>query len=198
MKPAGSPDLYELLDSIKNSKNADAAFASLVEMYSPLLQSRVLELFGDPEEIEAMQEANIALHSAALTYDSVKCDGVTFGLYASICISNRLRSLMRRIRRENQRTDRFTEELGINVPDTLDLESSMATKDLCDRVMKAARYVLSPFEYQVFSLSPERYTTADIAARLSKSAKSVDNAKSRISHKLRANKAVCDILADIY
>ena len=198
MNSSGSLDLYELLDSIKSGKNADAAFASLVQMYAPLMQSRVLEHFGDPDEIEANQEANIALHSAALTYDSVKCEGVTFGLYASVCISNRLRSLMRRIRRDNMRTDRFSDEIGIDVPDSADLESTMATKDFCERVMKAARYVLSSFEYDVFSLSLERYTTADIAERLSKSAKSVDNAKNRIAHKLRANKAVCDILADIY
>ena len=198
MASSGSTDLYGLLDSIKNGINADAAFSELTEMYSPLMQSRVLEMFGSPDEPEAIQEAHIALHSAAVTYDAVKCDGVTFGLYAGICISNRLRSLLRRIRRENKHSEHLPESAITELADNTDIESAMATKDLCERVMRAARLVLSSFEYEVFRLSLERYTTADIAARLSKSAKSVDNAKSRISHKLRENKAVCTILADIY
>ena len=198
MSSTDSIDLYALLDSIKSGDGADPAFSRLVEMYSPLMQSRVLEMFGTHDGVEAMQEANIALHSAALTYDRVKCDGVTFGLYASICISNRLRSLLRRMRRDSRYSDRFSGDIGIDTPDTSDIESAMAAKDLCERVMREAKQVLSPFEYEVFRLSLERYTTADISARLSKSAKSVDNAKSRISRKLRENKAVCNILSDIY
>ena len=206
MSSTDSIDLYALLDSIKSGDGADPAFSRLVEMYSPLMQSRVLEMFGTHDGVEAMQEANIALHSAALTYDRVKCDGVTFGLYASICISNRLRSLLRRMRRDSRYSDRFSGDIGIDTPDTSAViiqsvqttPSAMAAKDLCERVMREAKQVLSPFEYEVFRLSLERYTTADISARLSKSAKSVDNAKSRISRKLRENKAVCNILSDIY
>ena len=62
--------------------------------------------------------------------------------------------------------------------------------------MRIAKAELSDFEFQVFRMEIDQYTTADIAKALGKTAKSIDNAKNRI-HRLRDNKEICEILFDI-
>lgn len=190
-------EVYELIDMIRSGSFSDEAFAELLDRYSPLLKKRIAIYFGalSVEESEPMQEASIALHSAAMTYDSDKCDGVTFGLYASVCVSNRLKSLLRKRLKDIDKSDDFSslEKLssGVNV------ENAIVTRDVCDRVMNEARELLSSFEYEVFRLGFERYTTKDIAEALGKSAKSIDNAKFRISQSLRKSKTIRDILSDV-
>ena len=190
-------EVCELVDMIRFENEADEAFAELLGRYEPLLKKRIATYFGSlsVEESEPMQEASIALHSAAMTYDPDKCDGVTFGLYASVCVSNRLKSLLRKRLKDLDKSDDFSslEKLssGVNV------ENSIVTRDVCDRVMKEARELLSEFEYEVFRLGFERYTTRDIAEALGKSAKSIDNAKFRISQSLRKSKTIRDILSDV-
>ena len=189
-------DLSELLDSIKAEENADAAFSELVLRYMPLIRKRVSFYFDPSEDIsEPMQEASIALHNAAITYDSDKCDGVTFGLYAGVCISNRLKSLIRKNARDSVRVEHFSE--ADKLSSGVDVESYVVARDVCERVMRSAEALLSDFEFEVFRMGFERYTTKDIAAALGKSPKSVDNAKFRISRRLRENKEICGILFGI-
>ena len=177
-------DISRLIDAIQGGTGADVAFAELAGRYMPLMQSRAVAIVGEPSE-EAVQEARIALHKAAVTYRSDKCDGVSFGLYAGVCISNALRTFCR-VNRRNSMHVCLDSEGGEDTPDSQDIEALMATKDLSERVLRAAKFVLSGFEYEVFRLGFEGYTTADIAACLSKTAKAVDNAKNRIFKKLRA------------
>ena len=196
MQSMKSCELNELLSMIKNSASADFAFSELLARYTPLLRARVgMYSFSESELPEAMQEASIALHSAAMTYDSEKCDGVTFGLYAGVCISNRIKSLLRKNARENKDAEVISDTERI--PSGHDLERAIATRDLCERVMRIAKGLLSEFEFEVFRLGFEKYSTKDIAAELGKTAKSVDNAKWRISQRLRESREICDILSNI-
>ena len=189
-------DLSELLDSIKAEENADEAFSELLSRYMPLIKKRVAFYFDVSEDIsEPMQEASIALHSAAVTYDSCKCDGVTFGLYAGVCVSNRLKSLIRKNAKDSIRIEHFSETDKLS--SGVDVESYIVARDVCERVMKSAASLLSDFEFEVFRMGFERYTTKDISVALGRSPKSVDNAKFRISRRLRENKEICDILCDI-
>ena len=189
-------DLSELLDSIKSEENSDAAFLELFSRYKPLIRKRVAFYFNRLEDIsEPMQEASIALHSAAVTYDSNKCDGVTFGLYADVCISNRLKSLIRKNARDFVRIEHFSE--ADKLSSGVDVESYVVARDVCERVMRSAEALLSDFEFEVFRMGFERYTTKDIAVALGKTSKSIDNAKFRISRRLRENKEICEILFGI-
>ena len=190
-------ELNELLSMIRSGVSADPAFAELLARYTPLLRSRVAAFsFSESEFSEAMQEASIALHSAALTYDPEKCDGVTFGLYAGVCVSNRLKSLLRKNARESMSTEVISETERI--PSGHDLESYIVTRDLCERVMRTAKGLLSEFEFDVFRMGFERYSTKDIAEKLGRTQKSVDNAKWRISQRLRVSREICEILSNIY
>ena len=190
-------EVNELILRVREGRLADEAFSELLERYTPLLKKRIVTYFGyeAAEESEPMQEASIALHSAALTYDSDKCDGVTFGLYASVCVSNRLKSLIKKKMKDMDNPDEFS--LLERVASGIDIEYSVVARDVCDRVMKEAKSLLSEFEYEVFRLGFERYTTKDIAKALGKSAKSIDNAKFRISKRLRESKTIRDILLDV-
>jgi RNA polymerase sporulation-specific sigma factor len=188
-------DLASLISLIRNGSCADEAFAELLSRYMPLLKSRVSRLSSSAvDSLEAMQEARIALHNAALSYDPDRCNGVTFGLYADICIANKLRTLLSKNSRHSVNETQLCD--ADRVASGVDIESFVATRDLCERVMAIAATVLSEYEFEVFRLTFERYTTRDIAAKLGKSAKSVDNAKNRISRSLRKNRDICDILLD--
>lgn len=189
-------ELTLLLAEVKEGSKRDEAFAKLAQYYEPMMRSRVVPVFAGTADVsEAMQEAHIALHSAALTYNAEKCRGVTFGLYAGICVCNRLKSLLRKKQRELAHAEQFTsgEELGA----LSGVESFLVTRDLCERVMKAAASVLSEFEFQVFRLSFEGYATRDIAKRLGRTPKAVDNAKARISRRLKDRSDIRMILSDI-
>ena len=196
MSSVKDKELCELVSAVKSGEGADEAFAELESRYMPLMKKRAASYFELATDIsEAIQEARIALHNAALTYDAERFDGVTFGLYADVCISNKLRTLLRVNTRNSMRAECISEpERVFRVSG---LEASVAAKDLCDRVMKIAREELSDFEYEVFRLGFERYSTADIAELLGKTPKSIDNAKFRLSRRLRANREICDILLDI-
>ena len=195
MVSVNAGEIKHLLKNIRSGEFADEAFAELVQRYMPLMKKRVAMYFDSAADVaEAMQEANIALHSAAKTYDSDKCDGVSFGLYAGVCISNRLKSMLRHNARVSEQTDNFTE--AEKLVSGVDVESVVATRDLCDRVMKAAKALLSDFEFRVFSMSFERYSTKDIASALGRTQKSIDNAKFRISQRLRDDREICEILSE--
>lgn len=186
----------QLIGMIKSGDMVDEAFSELHSRYEPLINSRVSSFFGSGSVAnEAKQEASIALHNAVMSYDSAKCAGVTFGLYASICISNKLKTFYNKNIKENELLDRFSE--ADKLVSGLNLESHVATVDFCERVMKIAKSLLSDFEYKVFRLSFEQYATKDIAAMLGKTPKSVDNAKNRISRHLRDNEEIRFILSDI-
>ena len=195
MKFLKEVELSAILESIKSGVESDAAYAELVVRYAPMMRGRVLSMFSEPSEIdEAMQEAHIALHDAALAYDAEKCRGVTFGLYAGICVCNRLKSHLRSKSRENAKVDKFSEADGEAAD--CDIESFLATRDMCQRVMNIAEGLLSELEYAVFRLEFEGYTTRDIALKLGKTPKSVDNAKTRIAKRLRTSNEIRSILAE--
>ena len=189
-------DVERLLTRIRTSDSADDAFSELISAYTPLINKRISRVSIPPSDInEAWQEASIALHSAALTYDGEKCDGVTFGLYAGVCISNRLISFVRALARRGERVDEFCETEGLG--DSVDVESLVAARDSFDRIMSAARAVLSDLEFRVLCLSAEGYSVGDIAKCLAITPKSVENARFRLRRRLTEDKEICEFLSQI-
>lgn len=186
--------LDKLLSMVRDEQSRSEAFSELASRYKPLISKKVLSLVGDgADSLEATQEAHLALLSAALTYDGERCEGVTFGLYASVCIVNMLRSYLRTRRRVSERSETVeSDKLYVRQ----DVEGFLSRKELCERVMRIASGVLSAFELSVFKLQLEGYPTREIAARLDRTAKSIDNAKNRISARLRGNSEICRILSD--
>ena len=161
----------------------ELAFSELVERYTPML-NKVISLFHGSfvESGEAYNEAYTTLYRAAASYDLSKVDAVTFGLYARICIYRRLCDMVRKELPTDDSIDENVDESSVGIEDEL------VAKERMQRAMRAARELLSDYEYQVFSLYVMGYTTAEIAAELQKTAKSVDNAKNRLWRHLREHK----------
>ena len=144
------------------------AFDRLCELYAPLIGSLVSSAdeqyrkYGSEAE-DLGQEASLALYRAAMSYRLDQSD-VTFGLYAKICIRNRLISAGRRlIRYYNART----------------ATAKSAARPVREAGSVGSHAVLTPDLYS------RGYSYARIAKEVGRSDKSVDNAICRIRRKLR-------------
>ena len=132
----------------------------------------------DTEEV--FSECCIALYRAALSFRLEQSE-VTFGLYAQICVTRRLCDLLRSGGGVEVVSDLDVDEIAVDGG----IVSSLETRELMDKLRSSARSVLSAYELRVLGLWLEGCGVSDIAERLSVTAKSVENAKSRILKKLR-------------
>ncbi len=174
-----------LIESIQNGETG--LFASLLAQYEPLLKKQVEHAAENavgllPEDL--YQESAIALYDAARSYD-LQAEDVTFGLYAKICIRNRLISVLRK----------YTENV---VQTTAEVDGALAAYDFhaspeqmaCDRdsfdlLMRQIQSTLTSFEAAVFSLYIQNKSYREIAVALCATEKSVDNAICRIKAKVK-------------
>lgn len=159
------------------------AFSELVERYTPMINKVIASFSCDTvSQTELFSEACVGLHSAVMRYDLTQ-EKVTFGLYARVCVYNAVVDSIRR----SAGADFISEDADTieNLPDNASLENEIAAKESVEFLLKSAEKMLSDYEYSVLMYHIRGYRTADIARRLSRSAKSVDNAKARIFKRLR-------------
>ena len=170
---------------LKVREQDDAAFAELVKRYTPMM-NKVVSGFSSHRirADEAFSEACVTLHRAAMSYDLSRTE-VTFGLYARICIYRRLCDLFGKEKGDDLITDLDVDDLAVQSG----IESGLVVKERMQESLAVARTVLSEYEYQVFLLYLQGYTTASISEELSKTPKSVDNAKARMIKRLRSASA---------
>lgn len=158
----------------------DEAFDELVRRYTPMMRKVVSGFDSQYDFDELFSEACVALHSAAQRYDVGQSE-VTFGLYARICVRNRIVDLLRSADAVQSITDCDIEQIS----DDESVESGIVKRETIDNALASAKNLLSDYEYRVLILHIQGYKTAAIAKMLSRSAKSVDNAKSRLFRRLR-------------
>ncbi|MBO7196414.1 MAG: sigma-70 family RNA polymerase sigma factor [Clostridia bacterium] len=160
----------------------DEAFDELLRRYTPMMRKVILSFDQSSYEYsELFSEACVALHIAAQRYD-LSQNEVTFGLYARICVRNRILDLLR-----SAEIDHTAASLDIELmADDDSVEQRLADREIFDMLLNSARNLLSDYEYRVLMLHIQGYKTAAIADMLSRSAKSVDNAKSRLFRRLRS------------
>ena len=184
---AQGDEIERLLPMIRHGSNA--AFLRLSELYAPLLEREVARYAASlpPADLEDLrQSASVSLYRAALAYRGDR--GVTFGLFAKICVVNGIADSLRYIRRKG--TTLSMEDLaeqeqpddGEQSPQSLLLDKEQAWE-----TRKQIQAVLSPLEYEIFEMYISGFSYAEIASRIGKSQKSVDNALCRIKKKLRQN-----------
>lgn len=174
--------LDELLKGI--AENDSRAFEELSSMYGGMMYSLVGSFVGDEatrEDIEDLeQEARMLLLNAARTYEPAS--GLTFGLYAKICVKNGLITLNRKKKKEIRTDGVDIDELDIAVPDTtVDVDENESASQLLDRLCA----ILSKNETEVLKLRVDGFSNPEIAARLGIGVKSVENAVFRIKQKLK-------------
>lgn len=181
-----SPELLTAL--LRSYKNGDEnAFDRLVQYYMPLIDSMVARCYEglSPyyERDDVLQFALIALSRAALTYNFEQ-NKVTFGLYAKICIGNALISKMRSARKSH--VEVFPIEGIFNMADPEDISKIVVEKEALSELGELIAVTLSGFENEVFGLYASGYSSSEIAKKLCKSEKSVENAIFRARKKLKS------------
>ena len=178
-------DQTALLDLINAARGGDEnAFEALLEAYEPLIDAMsrsFVNATGDSESHEDLrQEACIALYKAVQTYDSTQAE-VSFGLYAKMCVRNRLISYTRKLRRRES-----VLPLEGRIKTEEDVEQGIVAEEAYMELYRRIEAVLSPYESHVWWLYLSGQTTGAIAASLNKDERSVQNAIYRIRKKLRA------------
>ncbi len=159
------------------------AFTQVLSEYRPLVESMITRFSDSGEEKEDLrQEAYIALLSAINTYDSRK-SGVTFGLYAKVCIRNRLITVLRK---KKELPDFLPEETADAYPsDAVGPEQGLIAQERYGALLSLIDKTLTKLEKQVLVLYLEDASYAQIASRLGVTEKTVDNAIYRLKAKLR-------------
>ena len=181
--------MSDVSDLIRRVRNGDqAAFDSLTEHYSPLILSMTqiyssLSAADDSEKEDVLQEAMVAFYRACLHYDLAE-EHVSFGLYAKVCIRNRLVSFLRRMpdRACLSGDDEALERIGGDATDPLE---GILQKEDVSRMMAIVNNELSPYEKKIFSLYTLGRTSDEIALSVGKTKKSVSNAIYRIRVKIK-------------
>ena len=159
------------------------AFGELLVRYTPMINKVIGQFVRDgvaPQEL--FSEACIGFHSAMMRYDLNQA-GVTFGLFARVCVYNAVVDFVR----HSSGDDFLPEDANAveNFPGAESPEKAVAAKEALELLLKSAERMLSDYEYSVLMYHIRGYRTADIAKKLSRSAKSIDNAKARIFKRLR-------------
>ena len=159
----------------------DEAFDELVRRYTPMIRKVIFsfdQVFYDFSEL--FSEGCVALHTAAQRFDTEQSE-VTFGLFARICVRNRIVDLLRL-----SGGDRNVYDCDIEMMAEDDSpEGKLVERETFDSIINCAKHVLSDYEFKVLLLHIQGYKTAAIAKMLDRTAKSVDNAKSRLFRRLR-------------
>ena len=172
-------DLVTLITLVRSGD--EGAFADLTAQYKPLIESMAKMYYGKYvgelySEEDFMQEANMAFYSAVRTYE--EGNDVTFGLYAKICIRNRLVSQLRTGKKRSKKN------IGTHKEYT-EPSYRLLEKEDFKQFEQKIKDVLSEFEWLVFCLYIQKKSYAKIAEEVGKSEKSVDNAIYRIKKKLK-------------
>ena len=163
----------------------NAAFSELTEIYSPLIDSMVERYRAEAKECnlepdDLCQEAVIALYGAVKAYN-MEQSGVTFGLFAKICIRNRFIGIIRkqRGRVSGELRDCSPEESAVNP------EQDIINRENYERLTNVIDESLTSYEKSVFKLFILDKSYREIARALERDVKSVDNAVCRIKKKLK-------------
>lgn len=177
-----------------NSRQKNEKFRQLIEDYTPLIKSLVAKYMGSygvlkADEDDLKQEALIALYSAALSYKEDK--GVTFGLYAKICIENRLTTYAKKITKNPEPQTESIDDCfnkGINEL-AADIDGQpidrAASKETWQTLKERIKAELTDYEYNVFMSYADGESPSQIAKKLGKEPKSVYNTLQRARKKLK-------------
>jgi len=201
-------EIKELLSLVKADDKA--AFSELEEMFRPLIVAETVKLISSnpflrSDEDEIRQEALIGLYKAAGSYradsssedleqgseygsedeaQELKDVKVTFGLYAKICIHNRMISYLRKARSRKAKQEKAlaaqrSSHIGSYADEFLGaIEQNSEIRRLFDENMTS-------LEKRIFLMYLDNKSYKEIASEVGKTEKSVDNAIYRVKTKMK-------------
>ncbi|MBE6587817.1 MAG: hypothetical protein E7647_05320 [Ruminococcaceae bacterium] len=173
-------DLLAIIAGVKAGKDED--FEKLKLRYKPLCADMANSFVrsGAGSSVDLLEEAERALLKAALSFDTSK-EGITFGLYAKICVRNALISVRRANTAQKNRKERAKKESEssrrLSVISSAELDPEEMLKMLEDS--------LSDYEARVLREFFSGRSAEETAAVLGTDKKSVYNAVFRIRAKAK-------------
>ena len=174
-------------NELKAAKNGDkAAFEALLSRYEPLVVSEAVRMVARDaelrdEEEELRQEGRLAFYDAVNGYN--ESSEVTFGLYAKICIHNRLISYQRKRISAKKKAEKAALKGGVVRYSAA--EELMIAYESSPRLQRFVSEQLTEFERRALQMYMEKMSYLEISAQLGKDVKSVDNALSRAKSKIK-------------
>lgn len=162
------------------SEQEEAVFAA---EYSRLVSRLVRQFYlrgGDRDDL--YQEGMIGLLKAIRSYDPARND--SFEAYASLCIRRQLYDAIRRTAKLSMREEDALQQLGCSTDASPDPETQCLANETEKEIKAAMQGLLSAFEASVLDPYLEGFSVCEIASRLGRDRKSVDNAILRIRRKL--------------
>ncbi len=166
----------------------EQSFEILCHRYDRLIKSlsRTFILFGGSDE-DLWQEGFLGLLSACKNYDKSRSNASSFSTYAYSCIKNKMLMAVKSEKTDKQKalsTSVSIENLNVDEK-IISPEDTIIDSEYIVEIKKKILSKLSTFERKVFELYLEGYNYLEIAEKLSKSAKSIDNALHRIKEKCK-------------
>lgn len=202
----------DLLNSIENPDSQLAIEAqhgdvdaeeTLIRKYSGIVYKKARAYYMVGADVEdVVQEGMIGLLKAVRKYDVDK--DVSFGPFADSCVTNQIISAIRsadRVKHKPLNTsvslnkpvgngERSGDGLEITLGDTISAnpadgpEQLLIVKDVAYYILNNGDNIFSDFEMQVLSEYIKGYTCEQIAKRLERTPKSIDNALQRTKKKV--------------
>lgn len=178
-------DIESLIPAAQNG-NSDA-INTVVHTMRPTVEMIAMKYIHSPlEKDDLVQEGMIGLLAALRAYRPER--GAAFRTFAGTCIENAIQTALRKFNRSKD----VPSESMVSFEDYLDhagtavsAEDDYLATESVAQLSKALEQQLSPMENEVLRLHISGYRYADIAGRLKKSPKAVDNALQRIRKKLQ-------------
>jgi len=189
---------YEILFLV-NEKNENAE-EILINKYKNLINKYIEEyktiaLQNGLEECDLYQEGLLGLTNAIKTFDQSK--EASFFTYANICIKTKIQTAIRNSSSKknialNQSVslDNLINSETANYYDIIcdsknDISERLLKQEEQQQLFNKVEECLTPFEKQVLKLKTNSYSNDEIATKLQKDKRSIENAINRIRNKYR-------------
>ena len=173
-------DLLAIISGVKSGR--DDEFEKLKQRYSPLTleMAKRFAQSGAGSLVDLSEEAERALLKAALSFDLSK-EGITFGLYAKICVRNALISVGRANAAERRRIERAARDKKHQKKMPIISFGEAAPEEILEMLESS----LSSYERQVLEEFFSGRSATETAETLGTDVKSVYNAAYRIRAKAK-------------
>lgn len=171
-------EVNQLVQKVRN--NDTASFVELLGVYSQTISSLAYSFsLPDSEQEDLCQEGRMALYRAAMSYDEVSA---SFTTYAVTCMTNAMISFAKRYNAHNagKAYDVAPEDCGKE-----DESGVITTVELDELLAKDGFAGLSDYERRVMAMKLSGYKVGEIAEKIGKQTKSVENTLFRARQKLK-------------
>ena len=192
-------NIFSDRDPVLKAQSGDLdAEETLMRKYKETVKIKAkMYYMAGADEDDVVQEGMIGLLKAIRQYDADK--ETSFGTFAGICITRQIISAIRSADRDKHKalntsvslSDPLKDESGeMTVEDTLrtnmaeDPETLLVMKDIAGYILHNGDNILSDLEMEVLSEVLKGRSHEEIAEKLGKNSKSIDNALQRTKKKI--------------